>query len=108
MWLQLGDLPIMGHTRLHYPEIPRFTKFKIFRNEESPDNVNSYGPLSVSPPVGATYIAFPVINEGSTCIRLWRFRALEFNSTDSVLKLPNPIEEAIMLLFVFFTSHLFI
>ena len=97
--------PEVRSTKLNSPK--SLDKLKILWKEESPDSLNSYGPLSVRPPVGATYISLPYTNEGSTCNQLWRFRALEFNSTDSVLKLPIPIEEAIILFFMFLTRRLF-
>ena len=41
-------------------------KSKILWMEESSDNVSSYGPFSVRPLVGASYISFPFTTEGTT------------------------------------------
>ena len=60
------NLPVFGSTK--WNSLKSLDKLKILWNEKSPNNVNSYKPLSVRPPVGANYISFPLINEGSTCI----------------------------------------
>ena len=85
--------PETGSTRWNSPK--SLEKFKVLWKEESPFRENSYGPVSVRPPVGATYTSFQVINEGSNCILLWRFSALEFNSTGSMFRFPTPTEEAL-------------